>query len=319
VVAYSIRHQRFSGIRLGLLILAIPYGLVSHFLFPGTILFAERLLYLPSVGFILVLAMLIELYWDRVYVRGLAGMWIVVLCGLTWSYSQAWTSPERLFSTALESRPGSARMHINLGHLALEDQDPARARKEAEMALAIEPTSPEAMVNLGAAFETLGNPREALAWFARGTEVLDGTYGLAHINHCRLGVALGDLSGAEKSCERSIALRGDLASSWGALGRYLEGVGQLSDAEKAFQNGVSREPSALLPLHELGGFYSRQKRVEKRNEVMLKLLELSPEDAQLRQALVQETRRQLKEAKAQGNEKRVQTLGQQLRGLQSLP
>jgi len=319
VVAYSIREKRLSGIRLGLLVLAIPYGLVSHLLFPGTILFAERLLYLPSVGFILVLAVLMEVYWKRVAVRGLTGLWVVGLCALTWSYSQAWTSPEQLFSTALESRPGSARMHINLGHLALEAQNPDRARKEAERALEIEPTSPEAMVNLGAAFEALGSSREALSWFARGARVLDGTYGLAHINHCRLSVALGELPGAEESCQRSVSLRGDLAAAWGAMGRYLEAVGNLSDAEKSFQTGVSREPMALLPLHELGGFYSRQRRVEKRNEVMMKLLELSPGDAQLRQALVQETRRQLEAAKVQGNENRVQSLGQQLRMLQGLP
>jgi len=301
------------------LILAIPYGLVSHFLFPGTILFAERLLYLPSVGFILVLTILIDRYWKRVSVRALTGLWILGLTGLTWSYSHAWTSPEQLFSAALESRPGSARMHINLGHLALEEQNPARARKEAERALEIEPTSPEAMVNLGAAFEALGNPREALSWFARGTQVLDGTYGLAHINHCRLSVALGDIPGAEESCERSISLRGDLAASWGARGRYLEGVGNLSDAEKSFQTGVSRDPSGLLPLHELGGFYSRQGQVKKRNEVMMRLLELSPGDAQLRQALIQETRRQLEAARVQGDEKRAQSLDQELRRLQSPP
>ena len=172
---------------------------------------------------------------------------------------------------------------------------------------------------MGAAVESQGRHDEALQWYTKGTEVLDGGYGLAHINRCRIGVGLGIEEGLDASCSAGVRLRGDLAASWVAKGRYLEQTGAVVEAERALVQAVNLEPNSPLPLHELGGFYSRQRNGAKRYRVMRQLLDLSPQDEALRRALIAETRRLMEAAEKTGDVERMRMLAAELKSLERRP
>ena len=82
---------------------------------------------------------------------------------------------------------------------------------------------------------------------------------------------------------------------------------------------MKREPKALLPLHELGGLYSRKQDGEKRYQVMLQLFELSPDDEGLRRALLGETTRLLEAARQTGDAEGVRSLSMELQLFQQRP
>ena len=167
-------------------------------------------------------------------------------------YSGSWTSPEALFERSLASRPGSARMYTNLGHEALIAGNLDAAAEHSAMALELDDTSAEASLNLGAALEGMGRLSEAMAVYRKGTMLLEGRYGLAHINLCRLGTRLDPRGeGIEGSCEKGIRLRDDLAAGWVAHGHHQERLGRVEAAEASFLEAPRREPRNPLVFHEL--------------------------------------------------------------------
>ncbi len=121
---------------------------VSHLLFPATVLFADRLLFLPSVAALgalaVALAGLISGPTARPGVRR-AAVGVVVVLGGTWATvahleSQHWTSELALFRHGATVRPRSLRMRFNHGLRLLEAGDTRRANEELTAALALDPT-----------------------------------------------------------------------------------------------------------------------------------------------------------------------------------
>lgn len=316
-LGFSYGKKEWAGLRLGVLLCGLSYGLVSHFIFPGTILFAERLLYLPSVGFLFLILSAISQAKNRTIWLATALVWSLGMGALSWNYAAVWKSPKTLFEFSLASRPESARMHTNLGHIALESGDLEEARKQTDAALQILPDSAEALVNRGAIAEGLGENNSAEIFFERGTKSLGGRYGIAHVNLCRIRVLGGNIQAAKEPCETGVTLRPDLAASWVSLGRYYEGMAEWDKAESHLKEGVRREIKSSLPLHELGGYYSRRGDGRKRLDVLFTLYGLNPTDRPLRDALARETARTVNECLGNGDQEGAKKL--LLRGIQSLP
>ena len=306
---------------IGLWVIALPYGLISNFIFPGTILFAERLLYLPSIGFCGLLVWALT-HLSRKTALGLLGLYCAVLLGLSWNYAAAWQSPRTLFEVGLESRPGSARLHTNLGHLALLSRDGQGTVEESLRAIEIDPESPEAWMNLGAGRELLDDREGAYQAFEAASELLDGQFGMAHINRCRMGVVLGK-EGTKESCDAGVRLRPDLAAAWVAAGKWFESAQNFAEAEERFRKGCEVESENPLSWHELGGFYTRRGNAMGRLSVLVQLVRLNPRDLALRRAFEAEfiAQQPAPGAPAEAEWRRLQTVYRSLglpSGFQSL-
>ena len=132
------------------------FATTANILIPTGTILGERLAYLPSAGFCLLLAAI----WTRLFAatfekrqRTLALALVVVAVAALGARAVArnrdWRSNLTLFSAAVRAAPGSAKAHSNLGseYMAQRQFDPARAQFEA--ALRIYPDYPDALAAYG--------------------------------------------------------------------------------------------------------------------------------------------------------------------------
>lgn len=208
---------------------------------------AEHWLYMPSVGFFLLLANFIGSAYRTQKYRFFA----VVLCiGLTLYYggmtiyqNHFWRDPIRFYTRMLKFNTESARLYNNLV------SEHIKARKEGDLitllesARKIDPTNEVIYNNLGIAYNRTGNSRKALSAYEKAFE-LDPDYGLAYYN---AGVIYAD-----------------------NLGEYDKGLALL-------KKGIERDPSIFQGYHKIGVIYLMQERRSEALAMLNKAVEVNPD------------------------------------------
>jgi protein O-GlcNAc transferase len=150
----------------------------------------------------------------------------IVLIGRAIALSEA--EPRAEHHTAL------AAAHRRLGQMEPAAQHYRRA-------LALEPDSADACVNLGAILRDLGDVEGALALYDRALD-LKPDYAEAHYNR---GLALRFRDRLEEAIachRRAISLKPDFAPAHGALGVVLRDQGRLKDAEASLREALRLDP-----------------------------------------------------------------------------
>ncbi|KAG7306039.1 hypothetical protein JYU34_008611 [Plutella xylostella] len=194
--------------------MALPFVPASNFLFYVGFVVAERVLYLPSVGFCLLLGLgagTMTKGWHRNELKsrmflGSLLLCLLAMCGQTIKRNMDWRDEESLFKSALHinppkaygnlgsvlsaqgrtaeaeaafrralaHRPNMADVHYNLGILLQNQRRYEAAIKSFERAIYFRPSMALAYVNLGAALASDGRLSEAVSVLRAGTRV-DGT------------------------------------------------------------------------------------------------------------------------------------------------
>lgn len=166
---YAYRTSRLLFFTIGFFV--IPFSVVSNWLVPIGTIMAERLLYLPSVGFCLGVGWVVSLSLERI--PGSSGRWraavaagvsVLVLAHAARSVERSgdWESNERLYLHDVEVSPRSAKALNNAGWILIDrDLDPERGVALLERALEIWPDDPEFLDSLGWGYYKLGRYAEA--------------------------------------------------------------------------------------------------------------------------------------------------------------
>lgn len=198
---------------------------------------AERYLYLPSVGWCVLLGCLVGSAMPpgraagarRLSVGGacLAGL-AVGYAGLAAVRLQPWADPA-LHYPAMLAQPGLSApvrtlAHNNLGQVHLEREEFAAARRQFEAALAAEPGHAAAHNNLGVLLLRQGRAAEARPWLEAAIR-LDPGYADAHGNLGATLEALGDPGAARRAYARGLALAPGSR-------RLAEGLARVGPAER---------------------------------------------------------------------------------------
>jgi len=133
--------------------------------------FAERLLYLPSLGAAMALGGLLEVWSaSQRRLRLVAGLCVVVVVAnmaIGLHRNRDWRDPVALFASAARSCPRSARAQLNLGLALNRFGRHAAAIEPLRRALTIYPALNVARVELGMAHDMLGDAPRARALFER--------------------------------------------------------------------------------------------------------------------------------------------------------
>lgn len=126
--------------------------------------FAERFLYLPSAGFALMLADLINSVdlKRRVPARLMLLLIMAVNAYCTLKRNPVWHDEKTFFHRMAEQSPHSALARHNLGYAYYRDGDLARAETEYRQAIKINPLYPEPHASLGDVYYRTGRLAEAL-------------------------------------------------------------------------------------------------------------------------------------------------------------
>jgi tetratricopeptide (TPR) repeat protein len=255
---------------------------VSNTLFPLTFYMAERWLYLPSIGFFLILAKLFTYLYRTRNLRILALLLTAALLSfysyLTIRQNNYWREPLTFYERTLEYAPDSARIHNNLGiiyhRMGREEEAVALFRK----ALEIDPDYPEAYNNLGNASNALGKREEALALYKKALEI-DPDFALAHNNLGNAYAILGKREEALASYKKAIEADPNYAEAYYSLGNAYSGLGKTEDALALFKKTVELNPYHPGAHYNLGNAYSSLGKSEEALASYKKAIEINPDEA----------------------------------------
>jgi len=150
VLAVRARH-RAPPIAFGLAWMAGTLLIVSNLIVPSEVLLAERTLYLPSVGAVVLLGWLAawtEASWRRAGVA-LAALGVGLGVARTLTRVPVWRDNNRFFPQLVRDAPGSYRSYWMAGLLAYQAGDRARGEALVKHALVVYPLHPGVWQTLG--------------------------------------------------------------------------------------------------------------------------------------------------------------------------
>lgn len=171
VVASAIVYVRSRMTFFALSFLIVTFSIVSNLVIPIGTAMGERLLYLPSVGFCLLVALALRALAHALPLspsRARASLWIAltVLVALhgarTVVRNRDWLSEERLFLHDLAISPTSAKVQHNAGTILVAQGDVEAGLEHLRKAIEIDPDHGGAYAAIGHALLQLGREQEAI-------------------------------------------------------------------------------------------------------------------------------------------------------------
>ncbi|XP_076301294.1 protein O-mannosyl-transferase TMTC1-like isoform X2 [Lasioglossum baleicum] len=146
--------QRHPPLLLGWMFLVLPFLPASNLFITVGFVVAERVLYMPSVGWILLVVYGMQITWTAIPRRrsmitaGIA-LLLILGCYKTVLRNRDWTSRETLLRAGLRSLPHNAKMHYNFANFLRDMSQPNHAILHYQLALWLWPTYASAHNNLG--------------------------------------------------------------------------------------------------------------------------------------------------------------------------
>lgn len=254
--------------------------------------FAERYLYLPSVGFCWLAAFGLMKLWDGISVRPRAWRWaagfflcaLAVMCAARIvTRNRDWRDEIVFYSTTLQASPEAVPIYNYLGSVYWNRGDWGSAERQWQKALQIVPDSPPLLNNLGLLYMKRDELPKAVDYF-RKSVAGNPAFPDPHLN---LGVAyeqMGMKNGAEfqyKVAERLAPLNLHIHNRLGGL--YL-GEGRIEEAEKQFSISVSIAPNVVA--YDALGEILAQRQAPAAAEIMFgRSISLNPSDLRARASL----------------------------------
>lgn len=230
VLAADAQLRRLLCIALSLL--AVPFLPASNLFFRVGFVVAERVLYLPSLGFCLLVVLgmarlAAALPQHRQVLQYCLIVLLLVFTVRSVQRCREWTNESSLFESGLKVCPGNAKVHYNFAKNVADSGNREGAIRAYREALRLHPDYDQAMNNLANIL------RDA-----------------------------GELEEAQALLQRAVQLRPDFAAAWMNLGIVQSSLGLLDDAEQSYRTAISHRTKYPDCYYNLGNLYLEQKRYE---------------------------------------------------------
>ena len=231
--------------------------------------FAERYLYLPSVGFCWLAGGAILWLWRKseawsIAPRALAAsafaLVALLAAGSVIARNRDWKDDRTLIVHTLKAGPESAGMRFNLGMIEWYEGNHADAERQWHLALEDQPDFPEALSELGFAYFQENNYDQAFFYLNR-VIALKPQFATPHIYLGHVYDATGDRPHAEAEFRHAIALQPLNGDAHRALGRFYLAANRLDEAKAEFLAALDIRPDPET-WSAMGEIYERQNQTE---------------------------------------------------------
>jgi tetratricopeptide (TPR) repeat protein len=294
-----IRLPKKDPVSYGILFYLVTLSIASNIVFPIGTNMSERFVYMPSVGFSLVVAVLVyRLTGGRIATSKplLAGgcLVLLLLAGRSFLRNFDWKDNFTLFLTDVKVSDKSAKL-LNAcgGELIAQSIKPENAARKNEMltqavqylqeAVKIHPGYKNAWLLLGNASNYLQQYEPSIQYYQRALK-LDPNYGEARNN---LGITFreagkffgeqkGDLNKALEYLLQAYQLRPDEYETLRLLGVAYGVGGNHPKAIEFFTKALERQPNDAMALFNLGSAYFYAGQTEKGNEYIQRAKAINP-------------------------------------------
>ena len=212
--------------------------------------FAERYLYIPIIGFCLVVATVIDAVVRRRLTRPAVATVVtliptLVILGLystaTLARNPDWQSNFVLWSKTVQSSPNSLVAHGGLGLANLKRGMLNEAQQEFETAIKLYPNHAKSYYNLGVVYHQKGNLKKAMENFSRSV-TLNPDLTRAHYNLATLYAQQGSLDLAIRHYVKVTELDAEVIEAHYNLGLAYATQGKLKRAISEWENVLQLDP-----------------------------------------------------------------------------
>ena len=170
--------NRERAVSFGIWFTVIALLPTSNFIVPSGILLAERTLFLPSVGMMIVLAAIVPWLYSRAHRRplrlaGIVALVLVMAFGIWRSVerTKVWKDDDALFAAAVVDAPYVYRTHFMLGAWKLDQKRKVEGEREYRLAIAMYDKDPYVFYSLGEEYRAWGMYEPAIVMFRRALAV----------------------------------------------------------------------------------------------------------------------------------------------------
>lgn len=226
----------------------------------------EHRLYIPSVGFIILLAILFLylLKGRNNHIILLFAFLILIQSYHTIKRNKVWKTGISLWEDVSKKSPNNSRAYNNLGfeHWILGKSD--IAYDNYKKAIAFAPDNPSYLFNLGSAYHTKGLFNKAYAMYKKSLELQDtnvqNTNLFVYNNLGLIYIEMGNIYKAKKVFEKIVSFKPDSEEFMLTLSSIYETLGEHDKAYKAYKAIVNNiNPISVEALTKLAFIYFSKK------------------------------------------------------------
>jgi len=274
--------RRAPGIFFALAATAVPLLPVLYIPALGENSFAERYLYLPSFGLVLLAGLAVARLADRrpaalPWALGAAAAVAALYAGGAVARNRVWRDDLALWTDTVAKSPDSAYAHVELGILLAERGELVRAIEEYRTALRLAPGMARAHGNLGVAYEKAGRLDLALPHHLAAVQ-LDPAYSKGFVNLGNAYAAMGRRDEAVAQYRTAVRLRPDRVEFHISLANALSDGGDREGAMAEYRAALALDPSSADAHLHVGIALGEQGRLGEAIEHLETAARLAPDD-----------------------------------------
>ncbi|XP_016147736.1 transmembrane and TPR repeat-containing protein 4-like isoform X2 [Sinocyclocheilus grahami] len=239
----------------GLVLLVIPFLPASNLFFRVGFVIAERVLYISSAGYCLILAYTVgycSCNWKK-HKRLLRAATLTLLCvnvARSAQRSQHWRSEQSLFTSALSVCPLNAKVHYNVGKNLADRGNQSAAIKYYREAVRLHPKYVHAMNNLGNILKERNELKEAEELLSSAVHI-QPDFAAAWMNLGIVQNSLKKFDEAEQSYWNAIRFRKKYPDCYYNLGRLYADLNRSIDALNTWRNATMLKPDHSLAWNNM--------------------------------------------------------------------
>ncbi len=220
----------------------------SNFILPAGIVLAERTLFLPSVGAMIVVGGILEWIADAARANGsdmarvarLAAVAcaVVLIAGAakSWTRSTVWRDNDTLFANTIRDVPDSYRAHYMYGAWLFERKQKRLAEAQYLRALALFPYDPNLSFNLAEQYRITGICKAAVPLY-KWTYDVDPEFPMGHTEYSWCLLNLGRYAEAKRQALLAVGAGGELPRLRGMI--HSADSAMVADARKGIGRSVA--------------------------------------------------------------------------------
>jgi protein O-mannosyl-transferase len=223
--------RRAPVVTFGVLWLAVTMAPVSNFLLPTGIILAERTLFLPSLGFLLVVGAAVP--WAEASLRAArplaarlaAALVILLIIAGAWRSAdrqRVWKDNDAIFGSLLRDAPLNYKSHYAYGGMLFQRGDRKMGEREWQTAIALMPTHSGIYADLGNAYREAHLCEPAVAMYRKTLE-LEPSRATARAGLAACLLEMADFQGARREARRGYAY-GTAMQTFRYLARVADSV-----------------------------------------------------------------------------------------------